>query len=260
MGSSNRDPFRRQPNRWAPAYPPQSRGATGQTLTLLATLAKPQKEDKVLDVGCGAGHVAFALAPSVEAVTALEVCEANLRDARRQAAEKQLANVVFDVGETESLPYKDGTFSLVVSRSSAHHFDDVRKSMHEIARVMAKGARALIVDTLVPMDDEVDRFINHLERLRDPTHVRTYNLREWKVLFADAGLKVKQIEEGVVEDPSGENLREWLGRAGMIGQTLRHVTGLMVGASSRIKDKLAVRMERGEVQFKLEKVVILGER
>lgn len=236
------------------------RMVSGQTLTRVLELMQPGADDTVLDLASGVSYLALAMAPKVKNVFTTDVTHFSIDEGRRAAREKGLTNIQHFTSDPEALPFKDGQFQMVTSRIAAHHFSDVRRSMHEIARMIKKGGKVAIADTVVPPDDEIDRFINHLDHLHDPTHVRNYTVREWKVLFADAGLKLKHIEEDVVEDDRGECLREWLGRTGANAQNIRQATGLLVSAKGKIKDALSVRSEKGDLFFQIKRVVLMGER
>ena len=52
-----------------------------------------------------------------------------------------------------------------------------------MGRVLKPGGKLLIADTSVPADTELDRQINEIEILRDPSHVRNYNEQEWRTLI-----------------------------------------------------------------------------
>ena len=47
-------------------------------------------------------------------------------------------------------------------------------------------------DNVAPDDSELDEYLNNIERLRDPTHVRSYTVGEWKRWFEEAGLDVRE--------------------------------------------------------------------
>jgi len=244
-----------------PVYPAVNpRMVSGRTLTRLIELLEPGKDDTVLDLASGVSYLGMAIAPQVKQVFTTDVTHFSIDEGRKQAHEKGLTNIEHFTSDAEALPFKDGGFNLVISRVAAHHFSDVRRSMHEMARMIRKGGRVAIADTVVPPDEEIDKFINHLDKLHDPTHVRNYTVREWKVLFADAGLKLKLVEEDVLEDERGECLREWLGRTGANAQTIRQATGLLVSAKGKIKDALMMRSERGELYFQIKRVIMTGEK
>ena len=101
------------------------------------------------------------------------------------------------VSRAEELPFEDGSFDVVTCRIAAHHFQDIRKAVAEMARV---AQRLVVIEDNVFVDERVEE----AERLRDPTHVRCYTEDEWKEMLTEAGLEVEQVEHferhPVVED------------------------------------------------------------
>jgi SAM-dependent methyltransferase len=91
------------------------------------------------------------------------------------------------VAPAEALPFEDGAFDVVTCRIAAHHFQDIRKAIAEMARVTQR---------LVVIDDNVftDERVEEAERVRDSTHVRCYSEEEWKDMLTEAGLEVEQVE------------------------------------------------------------------
>jgi len=91
------------------------------------------------------------------------------------------------VSRAEDLPFADGSFDVVTCRIAAHHFQEIRKAIAEMARVTQR---------LVVIEDNVfvDEGVEEAERLRDPTHVRCYSEEEWKEMLTEAGLEVERVE------------------------------------------------------------------
>jgi hypothetical protein len=48
----------------------------------------------------------------------------------------------------------------------------------------------VIMDTMSPEEEELDHFLNRVERLRDPSHVRNYTESEWRTMLQQNGLQV----------------------------------------------------------------------
>jgi SAM-dependent methyltransferase len=104
---------------------------------------------RVLEVGCGPGHLSVRLARHGLAVTGLDLDPAMI--ARAQANTDRAANrgglrPSFLVGDVAALTFPDGSFDLVVSTLSMHHWADPAAGLTEIGRVLRPGARALIWD------------------------------------------------------------------------------------------------------------------
>src|SRR5215471_13287228 len=109
--------------------------ATGTDLARLAALARERAEARVLDLGCGGGHVTFAVAPHVREVVACDLSPEMLDVVARAARERGLANVTTQRGVAEHLPFADASFDMMMSRYSAHHWRDFSSGLSEAARV-----------------------------------------------------------------------------------------------------------------------------
>ena len=179
-----RDQFTRQATPFSTAAPIASEAA----LRMIIDAAKPGPDDTVLDVACGGGIVVCAFAPHLRHATGIDVTPAMLERASALAAEKGLANVTWQEGEVERLPYPDGAFTIVVTRFAMHHFLDPAAVFREMVRVCAPGGRIVVVDTYTSEDPAKAAAFNRLEILRDPSHARSLYLAELKGLFHNAGL------------------------------------------------------------------------
>ncbi|MBI3960108.1 MAG: class I SAM-dependent methyltransferase [Chloroflexi bacterium] len=167
--------------------------ALGVDLAQTVALADLRGDERVLDAGCGAGHTAAAFAPHVAAVVAVDLTEGMLRQVELLAAERGLANLVTRRGDVESLPFDDAEFDLVVSRYSAHHWPHPAKAVAELRRVLRPGGRVILSD-VVGFDNPIcDTYLNAIELLRDPSHVRDYTEPEWLAFFTGAGLRAEVV-------------------------------------------------------------------
>ncbi len=172
----------------AAAYLGSAVHAQGADLEALASLARCHSQARVLDLGCGAGHVSFAVAPHVGEVVACDLSAEMLVTVARAAAERGLGNVRTEQGVAEELPFEDATFDLVLSRYSAHHWRDFDAGLREATRVLKPGGVTGFVDAVSPGSPLLDTHLQAVEVLRDPSHVRDYARAEWEAALARAGL------------------------------------------------------------------------
>jgi len=141
-----------------------------------------------LDVATGAGHTASALREAgVDRVVATDAAPAMV----------DTATTTFDglegaVTDAEALPFREDTFDAVACRIAAHHFPDPGAFVDEVARVLEPGGTFAFEDNVAPDDDRLDEFLNTVERLRDPTHVRSHTVDEWLDRMEAAGLRVEE--------------------------------------------------------------------
>src|SRR5438477_8223283 len=99
---------------------------------LLIDLAGVGPEDEVLDVACGPGIVACAVAAVARHVTGIDLTPAMIAQAEAKQRTLGLGNLSWIVGDAAPLAIADGTFSLVVSRYSFHHFLEPRAVFAEM--------------------------------------------------------------------------------------------------------------------------------
>jgi SAM-dependent methyltransferase len=159
----------------------------GPDLAAMLEAASPRGHERVLDMGCGTGHTALAFAPRVREVVGLDLTQAMLDEAGRLAALRGIANLRLERGDAMALPYPDASFDLVTCRQCAHHFERPEAALREAARVLRPGGRLVLVDSVAPEDAAQDSFLNAIELLRDPSHVRDHPLSRWLLLLHAAG-------------------------------------------------------------------------
>jgi ubiquinone/menaquinone biosynthesis C-methylase UbiE len=220
-------------------------------------LAHPKPTDVALDIATGAGHTALALAPHVAQVTAYDLTEPMLAETARNAAARGLSNLATRQGPAESLPFADATFDIVTVRQAPHHFADVRAAVREMARVARPGGRVIIIDSTAPEDDSLDRQWNHIEKLRDPSHVRNYRPSEWRAFVAEAGLKPYFEEFGAASEKGGPmDFTAWIHRIKTPPDAAAEVERLFRTASPELAQVLHIENIGGKLCFRVPQFTI----
>ncbi|HEU5473600.1 MAG TPA: class I SAM-dependent methyltransferase [Actinophytocola sp.] len=194
---------RREFTRQAATFTPTGWAASGVDWILEAI--RPAADEHVLEVAAGAGHLGRALAGRAAHVTALDLTPAVLQQGKRAADDAGQRNIVFQLGDAARLPYLDGSFDIVASRLSVHHFADPHGPVAEMVRVCRPTGRVALVD-LVAVGPCRTR--DRLERLRDPSHTRTHTLAELCALLDGAGATV--LSKQTMDNPL--RLTDWMDR------------------------------------------------
>jgi ubiquinone/menaquinone biosynthesis C-methylase UbiE len=211
--------------------------ASGPDLEALVRAAAPHPGMHVLDLGCGAGHTALALAASAASVTAVDVTPEMLGVAERLARARGASNLKFRQADAAALPFDSFSFDLVTSRYSAHHFADPTAALIEVARVLRPGGRFLLVDTVAPEEPVLDTFFNAVELLRDASHVRNCRISEWQRLFAQAGM-TSEVQFRYPLELDGES---WVKRMRTPEPRLRALQELMFTAPDSARETFSIR-------------------
>jgi len=203
----------------AAAYRTSDEHREGPDLDLLVEWAAGART--ALDVAAGGGHVARRFR------------EAGLEVVSCDAAPGMRPDVIC---RAEDLPFADVGFDIVASRLGAHHFEDVKAAVREMARVARE--HVLVVDNVYA--GEASEEADHV---RDPSHVRKYSEEEWRALFTGAGLRVddvRRLDRAIRVTP-------WLERTGCVGAD-----------AERVRELLAHRIE--EDTIRIERIALKGSK
>ena len=169
--------------------------AVAATERMLADEAGFGPLSSVLDVGCGAGGPALAIAAYSGAhVTGVDLVPRHVELARRRAADEGLAaRTTFAVADATQLPMEDETFHHVCAVESAYHAADKDRFYGECARVLRPGGMFLGTDWLRrgTKDDE-----RHLEPVREHFAIpELLTLDELRDHLRHAGLVPELVED-----------------------------------------------------------------
>ena len=106
---------------------------------------RPQ-EGLWVDLGCGSGGLAFALAQrSDSTILLIDPNTAALGKAIEKARASELTRrLVSIVSSAESIPLPDSCVDMVVSRGSIFFWEDPPQGLREVRRILRSGCRAMI--------------------------------------------------------------------------------------------------------------------
>ncbi len=167
--------------------------AAGPDLDRMLQLTPLPEGSRVLDAGCGAGHTALAFAAHADLVIACDFTPPMLNQVRLLARERGATNIRPQLADVERLPFADDSFDLVVTRYSAHHWGQPERALSEFRRLLKADGALLISDIMAREDYAQDTFLQTIELLRDPSHIRDYRISEWRAMLAGAGFATEVL-------------------------------------------------------------------
>lgn len=177
--------------RWAKPFAdlPLHAEADAMASTLAACALSPDLD--VLDVACGPGILACALAERVRHATGIDITPAMIEQARIRQARAGLGNLAWHVRDATALPFDDDRFDRVTTRYSLHHMPDPAATLAEMRRVCRSDGRIVVIDaTPTP---ETQQAYDAMERLRDPSHTSALTLDQLRQLGREIGLQERLI-------------------------------------------------------------------
>jgi ubiquinone/menaquinone biosynthesis C-methylase UbiE len=219
--------------------------ATGADLERLKALAGQLRSKRALDLGCGAGHVSFALAHGgAQRVTAYDPSAEMLEVVAQVAAERGLEQVIDTcVGAAEVLPFEASTFDVIATRYSAHHWASVPRALAECARVLAPGGRMVVIDVIAPESPLFDTSLQVIEFLRDASHVRDYRASEWRTMYQAAGF----AEPALTTWKLAIDFKDWIARIGTPADRIAALDSVFSELPSEAREYFQVSPERSFV-------------
>jgi len=111
-------------------------------------LASVKAGDRALDLCCGTGDIAFALAEHGAEVTGLDFSEKMLEVAqsRRENGPAKIRDVKFMQGDAQQLPFPDNSFAAVTMGYGLRNLSNLETGLREMVRVTKPGGRIISLD------------------------------------------------------------------------------------------------------------------
>jgi ubiquinone/menaquinone biosynthesis C-methylase UbiE len=147
-------------------------------------------DERALDAGAGAGALAFALAPLVREVVAVEFVPELIERGRPKAPQ----NVTFVEGDITKLDFERASFDLTGTLRTLHHVSRPELVIAELTRVTRPGGTMLVVDQIAPNDPLAALELNQFERARDASHTRALADVDLRQLFESNNLVLVKAE------------------------------------------------------------------
>jgi ubiquinone/menaquinone biosynthesis C-methylase UbiE len=108
---------------------------------LLLEMTKPERGERILDVGCGTGIFTLDLLAAGSRVTGLELSFPMLQRAGKKAAGYPFFPVQ---GDMRGLPFPDNCFDKTVSVTAIEFLEDAREGVAELFRVTSPGGVVVV--------------------------------------------------------------------------------------------------------------------
>jgi len=161
-------------------------------LSSLRALKKGAKKPRLLEVGCGGGGMAKAIAfyrPDIE-VFACDISSYAINEAK-----KNTEGVKLKIGNAYSLPFGDNQFDAVLSFDLFEHLEEIEKAVGEIRRVLKRGG---VLHFYSPVEGEYCSYIKWLDKLSITLkenftgHIQRFTVKSLREIVEKEGFKVQE--------------------------------------------------------------------
>jgi SAM-dependent methyltransferase len=160
---------------------------------LVGDALRLQSEQRLLDLGCGAGLFLAWL----ERRRKLQLHGLDLSIASVRVARDRTSGVALVVGDAQELPYADGSFDRVVCNGAIHHLPDVHAALRELHRVVVPGGRIVLYEpTATKFANRVRAIALREDRYESPAdleHKHELDPELLPGLLAEVGFQVSSV-------------------------------------------------------------------
>jgi ubiquinone/menaquinone biosynthesis C-methylase UbiE len=193
------DAFHHHPN-------PVVRFIEGKRVKAILSLMHENKEDRILEVGCGAGNILEKAPPGN--LFGIDISTSILTKAKKKLSEK----ADLSQADAQNLPFKNRVFKQVICSEVLEHLLDPSASLQEIARILNKQGIAIISVPNELWINRIKRVLINLgifdwllrrggeygkmpERMEDEWHLHSLSIEKWLTLFNNffRVIRVKRI-------------------------------------------------------------------
>ncbi len=225
-------------------------------LNRLVQLVHPHPQARVLDVATGPGYVAIAFAEAGCEVVGLDLTEAPLAIAEQMRQARGLANLHFQVGDAEHLPFGERTFDIVISRLALHHFEDPQRVLTEMSRVCRPQGLVVVEDLVTSEYPTRAAYQNSFEQLRDPSHTQALSISAFLDLFTACGLEVEQVST----DYRIQAVEQWLANAQTSEDRAEKVRAMIEQDEQRDLSGVSPFHQDGALHFRHRSATFVGRK
>ena len=140
---------------------------------------------RLLEIGSGLGHLVGQLEDTFETY-GMDINYWAVKQSKSVVKTSALQNA-----SAQELPYKDGSFNVVIIKHIVEHLPDPEKAINEIGRVTEKGGTLILAtpnlaSLLKPWKGK--KWIGY----QDPTHISLKTPAQWFSYIKNAGFTIKR--------------------------------------------------------------------
>lgn len=157
-------------------------------------LLEQEDFETLLDLDCGTG---LLLGEILEKIPDIKVKGFDYGIERIEKAKERFKDkdIELEFGQAINLPYEDDSFDIVVSTTTFHHYQQPKKVLNEVYRILKPNGKLIICDTYL---GSTLRYLNKISKPINVTDMNLYSKKDiWRLLNGSgfSGIKWKLLNK-----------------------------------------------------------------
>jgi ubiquinone/menaquinone biosynthesis C-methylase UbiE len=155
-----------------------------------------QPEDTILEIGCGAGDMAFHLSPNCKKIMATDLSPDMISVAKRRLSKSEHDNLTFQVEDSYNLSFSDNSYDKVICINALQVMKEPNRAVGEGFRVLKDGGDFLSITYLFGESGIVEYFklTKWVIRYGKPKYWHNFKRGKLVKIFQDAGFIIEYDE------------------------------------------------------------------
>jgi len=160
------------------------------------------KDDSILDFGCGTGLIAIGLAGNVKNILAIDTSSALIEIAKNNTSERNIKNIEHSCSSLFDQQYKDNSFDAILVLYIFHLLEDLPSVMKRLHQLLKPEG---IVISSTPCMGDKNKFLSTILKFAGffgiVPNINVFTIAELTNQFSHAGLNIVETE---LIDTSGQ--------------------------------------------------------
>lgn len=160
----------------------------------LSSIINP--DDVILEIGCGAGDMAFYLAPKCKKIIGTDLSPDMISVAKNRKLKSEINNISFQVEDSYNLSFSENSFDKVICVNALQVMKEPQKAILEGMRVLKKGGEFASITYLFGESGLVEYFklTKWIIKYGKPKYWHNFKSKELIKVFKDADFQTIEKE------------------------------------------------------------------
>jgi ubiquinone/menaquinone biosynthesis C-methylase UbiE len=155
-----------------------------------------QPDDVILEIGCGAGDMAFHLAPKCKKIIGTDLSPEMISVAKNRKLKSEINNISFQVEDSYNLSFSENSFDKVICINALQVMKEPNRAVLEGYRVLREGGEFVSITYLFGESGLMEYFklTKWIIKYGKPKYWHNFKSEELTNIFENSGFRIIEKE------------------------------------------------------------------